>query len=266
MIAPRQIPEGDRNFRARVQQRNEASDTIDCLLAEIPRHVEIDAAHMAAATALLARAPEAWERARRILLCPPLSMSGRHQGWVRLPCRQRACPTCAQRRARRLALRATAVAIAFARPVAVLVTCPSRTAFDLSRSLDALHDGLLRLRRRRWFVRACVGGVLAVEAPPTSCGFRWALHAHGILGLAPSANAGEFDARAALEWRDIVGMPGAVFDVERLRGARSLMRYGFKVDGESSACPAPWAMPARMRAHLDSALRGRRLLVAWGAK
>ncbi len=89
----------------------------------------IDGDQIDAAVGLLARQPLARERARRIALCPP-PCGPREPYWSRA-CRLRACPRCADRRARSLATRMIEVASEFGHRAAALITCPSRTLHDL---------------------------------------------------------------------------------------------------------------------------------------
>jgi hypothetical protein len=253
----RLIPRDDRNISTTLP----AELRLDVLGAVDPSALDRD--QLDAALALLARSPLDLDRARRIALCPPLD-GPRDPVWRRA-CRLRACPRCAERRARRLARRMIERAIAYPNPRAVLVTCPSRTLLDLPTTLDALHRGLATLRRRRWFSRGVVRGVLALECPTTRDGHRWAVHCHGVVDVVPGvADDSAWLDRLGAEWSALVGTPGAKFELEASRSVASLSRYALKVGQAKTWSPGARDLPPARRAHLDSALRGRRLVVSWG--
>jgi hypothetical protein len=174
----------------------------------------------------------------------------------------RLCTYCQDRRASRHAAKLIGIASRFVSPTAVLITCPSSSLLDLPQALRAMHTGLGKLRRRRWFANRVRSAVLAFELPLTEDQHRWALHAHGVLDLAGPDAA--FYARCEAEWCHLVGIPGAVFAFERLRSLRSFIDYALKVGRASSWSPTLGELSPNRRAHLDQALRGRRMTVTWG--
>jgi len=149
----------------------------------------------------------------------------------------------------------------YTRPVAVLITCPSASLTDLPATLGAMRAGLVRLRRRVWWQAECSAGSMVIEVPLTRGGHRWHLHAHGVIDCAASA---EWSKHAAAEWPQIVGVPGAVLGVEPLRSVDALAGYAAKVGRGQSWSPDPGSLPSWVRAHLDRAIRGRRLWIEWG--
>jgi len=222
--------------------------------------LEFDERHVEVATALVLRGEHV--RARRVLLCPPIE--GGQYDMARKPCRLRACPTCSERRAWRLAGKLEQLASGYTHPVVLLVAAPSRSSSDLKLSVSELKLKLVTLRRRAWFASACPRGVIAVECPPTNGGYRWNVHAHGICDVAPDIRE-EFAARAQADWSELRGA-GAVFGLETLRNESGLAQYSFKVGGEKSWSPMPDTVTAAQWDELDHALRGARLLIAWGTK
>lgn len=233
------------------------------VLASIPPGARADAERIEDARALLRRDPAAWGRARAVVLCA--SGDARDPAaWWQVRCRLRCCRGCAEVHARELRDRVVARAAGYAAPVAVLVTCPSRSLTDLPAALGELRRGLATLRRRAWWARGCAAGALVIECPLTSDRHRWAVHAHGVLGAVDASP--EWRARAAREWRGVVGMPGAELSLEPLRDAGSIAGYAAKVGRDKSWSPDPRELEPWLRAHLDRAIRGRRLLVAWGRR
>jgi hypothetical protein len=259
MSLPRLISPLDRNISTSLPPGLEIEDLTGGL-----DPASIDPAQLDAARALLAREPLGIERAIRVALCPPLH--GQRDPIWRRACRiARACPRCAERRARGLAHRMIEQAIEYSEPRAVLVSCPSRTLLDLPDALRRMRSGIATLRRRRWFSAAVNAGVLAIETPLTRDGRRWALHAHGVVDVAPSSDVGGWRSQLASEWRELVGIPGAVFELEPLRSSAALAGYALKIGDTKSWSPGGRDLPPARRAHLDAALRGRRLIIAWGA-
>jgi hypothetical protein len=250
----RLLPNEDRNI----------STSLFGTILEGAEPATIDRDQLDAALALLNRQPLAIDRARRLLLCPPL-WGPREPPWARA-CRLRACPRCADRRARALTQRMLDHASGYGERRAVLVTCPSRTLLDLPETLQRMRRGVAKLRRRTWFAKTVVGGVLALEFPLTRDGRRWALHAHGILHLGVGTVEPEWLARLATQWAELAAAPGAIFKLEPLRSTRDLARYALKVGDTKSWSPGGRDLAPSRRVHLDQALRGRRLIVAWGAK
>jgi hypothetical protein len=149
----------------------------------------------------------------------------------------------------------------YAAPLAVLVTCPSKSLLDLPAALRMLQASLASFRRRRWFSLACRAGAIAIETPLTKDGRRWALHAHGVLDVPGDSPA--FRTRCAAEWRALTGIPGAVFDFETARSVPSLVGYSLKVGDAKSWAPSARELSPQLMAHLDAALGGRRLVLAW---
>jgi hypothetical protein len=277
-MTPDSLLPGDRNILAShaielsalgLAQKTEASR----LAQDLTRALEvivgrishpIDNSQIATARALLARSPCSLERAVRVLHCPPISvpMVGRHYGLPRYPCKQRCCSYCAERRARDLAAMLVWRGRHYRQPAAVLITCPSKTLFDLPAALGLLRGGIAALRRRRWFMTAFPAGCLAIETPVTADGHRWALHAHGVLELPVDSPA--LRARCEQAWRAAVGMPGALFSIEPVRDVRALLGYALKLGRDKSWAPLPGDLSPTLMAHLDTALRGRRLTIVWG--
>jgi hypothetical protein len=149
----------------------------------------------------------------------------------------------------------------YAAPLVVLVTCPSKSLLDLPAALRTLQSSLASLRRRRWFSSACRAGAIAVETPLTQDGRRWALHAHGVLDVCGDSPA--FRTRCAAEWRALTAIPGALFDFEAARSVPNLVGYALKVGNAKSWAPSARELSPQLMAHLDAALGGRRLVLAW---
>jgi hypothetical protein len=228
----------------------------------LDRLPDIEGPQFEAVRAVLARDPLAADRAWRLAACPPVS-TPLHPGSPvrRYPCRLRGCAYCAERRARQLSSKLAGRASSYAAPLAVLVTCPSKTLFDLDAALGTMQGALAALRRRRWFASAVPAGSLAIETPLTKDGHRWALHAHGVLSVAGDSAA--FRTRCAAEWRQLVGITGAVFDFEPVRDVTTFSRYALKVGQEKSWAPDARELSPKALAHLDGVLRGRRLVLSW---
>lgn len=253
--------------------RLHGSAALDHFIRQLPDRDELDPEQVRAAYALLGRSPHDLDRAKRVVVCP---LPGEHQQVVvgtayRVPCgASRACPRCADRRAWRLRATIVKAARACGDPVAVLVTCPSRKLLDLPMAIATMRRALGTLRRRAWFRRAVPRGVLVLETPLTADCERWAVHAHGVLDFAELPDLVQqaaVEARLVREWRDLTGVPGAVFDVEPVRSVAALAGYAVKLGrAEKSWCPPAEGLPPGRRAHLDRALRGKRLVVAWGRR
>jgi hypothetical protein len=273
--APRLIASHDRNNIAcdveslareqaseRSEERLRAASTLEAITDRI---ADIEAPQLEAVRSVLVRDPLAIDRAWRLASCPPTSSPLRAGSPVRrYPCRLRCCAYCAERRARRLARSMSERTSSYKAPLAVLVTCPSKTLHDLPAALQSLQTSLATLRRRRWFTTAVASGALAIETPLTKDGRRWALHAHGVLDV--PGDAPPFRARCAAEWQALTGIPGAVFDFEALRDGARLAAYALKVGDAKSWAPGPRELSPQRIAHLDSAIGGRRLVLAWGAR
>jgi hypothetical protein len=157
-------------------------------------------------------------------------------------------------------------AVSYADARAVLVTCPSKTLLDLPDALGCFRTGLRKIRRRRWFAACVRGGTLAIETPLTRDGRRWALHAHGVVDVTTDADDAAWKNRVASTWIDLTNIPGAVFEFEPLRSAPALIRYALKIGDTKSWAPGGHDLPDGRRIHLDRALRGRRLVITWGAR
>jgi hypothetical protein len=271
-LAPRRIPPPDRNKDAgaridgteTARQRPRLTELLfDEVVASLVRTarrwgIDPDPEHVEIAGRLVAAGQHA--RAMRIVCCPPLG------SWIGRPCRQRCCGTCMRRRAAALAETMAATIATYRSPLSLLITCPSASLLDLPIALARLHEGLGTMRRRISWRRGCIAGVIAIEAPPTRDGRRWALHGHGAVDLAalePEA-ASAWIAEHAAQWPQLVGTPGAVLDFEPLRSGRDLARYSFKIGESPSWAPSPDELSSHLLAHLDRALRGRRMLISWG--
>lgn len=258
MIAPDQSPATIETSRHVAPPLDYAEQVLGELLRGLPREAHVSPDRVEDARAMLRRDLGAWRRARRMLLCPALGVRDAAV-WQR-PCRLRACRACADRHSELLRDRMVARASGYASPVAVMVTCPSGGLTDLPEALRGFRAGLRVLRRRRWFGRVCVAGVLAIECPLTGDRHRWHVHGHGVIdvrGMTP-----EWWVRAEQEWRQQVGA-GGEFGVEPLRALRDLAGYAVKLGRGQSWSPDPGELPSWVRAHLDRAIRGRQLVVEW---
>lgn len=272
MNRPRLIEPHDRNYSTFIvpdlvhEQSKERSDErrrAETTLQDIEERVrDIEPHQLAACRSVLARDPLATGRAWRLATCPPDSIPLSLGSPVRrYPCRLRCCVYCAERRAKRLARGMNVRTAGYAAPLVVLVTCPSKSLLDLPAALRKLQCALASLRRRRWFSASCRAGAIVVETPLTQDGRRWALHAHGVLEVPGDSPA--FRTRCAAEWRALTGIPRAMFDFEAARSVPSLIAYALKVGDAKTWTPSARELSPQLMAHLDAALGGRRLVLAW---
>jgi hypothetical protein len=227
---------------------------------------ELDPEQYEAARTSLDASPEMLKRAFAISVCPPVERGTGYPHWAR-PCRfSRQCPACAERRGRELVRKTIDLAAAYEHPRALLATLPSASLFDLDLTRDRFRKAFAQLRRRSRWVSAVVGGVAVLEFPLTSNGKRWALHAHGVLGLVSETAADDaWLDWLAEQWAEIVEVPGTIFELEPLKSPRALMRYALKLGRQKSWSPGR-ELPSARRVHLDRALSGRRLVVEWGKR
>lgn len=245
--------------KERTDERSRAEATLGFIEERIR---DIEPHQLEACRSVFTRDPLATDRAWRLASCPPDSTPLSPGSPVRrYPCRLRCCAYCAERRARRLARGTTIRAASYAAPLAVLVTCPSKSLLDLPAALRALQTSLASLRRRRWFSASCRAGAIVIETPLTQDGRRWALHAHGILDAPGDSPA--FRTRCAAEWPALTGIPGAMLDFEAARNVSSLVAYALKIGDAKSGAPSARELSPQLMAHLDAALGGRRLVLAW---
>jgi hypothetical protein len=235
---------------------------LEAAVKRLPFDVEWHQLH--AARALLARDSRALERAMRLVWCPPASkrLHGRHLGTRRLPCKNRACVYCAERKAQRLSAMLAGRAARYRAPLVILIAAPSTSLLDLPSSLQRFRKAFATLRRRRWFATSLTSGALVLEAPLMLDRRRWNVHAHGVVD-AP-AGGPELRSRCAEQWAELVCVSDAVLAFEPLRDLKGLFRYGLKVGRSKSTAPDVGTLSPEQMAHLDVALRGRRLTITWG--
>jgi hypothetical protein len=199
----------------------------------------------------------------RILLCWP--GPGAQSDRLRHSCHlSRVCTYCTKRWAARTAERAVECASLFVCPIAVLITAPSTSLFDLAATIAGLKRFLNRLKRRKRFRQRCRAGILVFECPLTKDARRWNVHIHAILDLVPLDADADRDWRmwVEAEWAKLCGQPGARFSFEPLRDARQFVRYGLKVDGNPSYSDP--TLPPRLQVAMGTALYRKRLVTIWG--
>lgn len=196
----------------------------------------------------------------RLLRCFP--GPGAESKQLRYCCKQsRICTYCRKRWAWKTAESLVARVRRFTNPVAVLITAPSRSLFDLGDTLEQFKANVERLRRKRRFREECSGGVLVFECPLLKEGHRWNVHAHAILDV-PSreqASGRAFEAWLAAEWRNLGGVK---FEFQPLLSARLFIEYALKLDRPSSYSNP--LLSAQLQAGLERALYRKRRFKAWG--
>ena len=141
-------------------------------------------------------------------------------------------------------------------PRLVLVTCLSRSLDDLAPALGQLRQALALLRARRC-MKEVGGGVGAIEPRLADNEKRWTVHAH--IALDGTWN----DQEVACAWRSLTNGRGRFSRDKRagILAPRQLAAYVTKAD---SWCPRPGALSIPNLGELRSAIRGRRVVIAWG--
>lgn len=142
---------------------------------------------------------------------------------------------------------------------AMVFSAPSGTVWELPRSLDALGEGLVVLKRRRFFARCVLGGAGALHPKLDESGRAWSAHLHLALDVAPGA---ELDLeRVRGIWFQLTG--GEVHD-QPLRSAWGWCGYAMRAGRSKDYAPATGEMDLRRFALLLRGIHRRRLIVAWG--
>ncbi len=194
-------------------------------------------------------------RAQLVLLC-----SAKGTGFPMRTCKQRVCPTCSKN----IALRNSRMALARIERMKskrlYLVTICSHLLNDLAQAITAFKIAFRRLRDRTCFanVRAGVG---AVEPKLSDDQLRWVVHAHLVLDVDPA----QLDvSRVHIQWTKLLYSWSGKFSAQddpRVRSAHAIAKYITKAWDWS---PAPGAMELQRLGLLFNAVRGRRLVIAWG--
>lgn len=200
-------------------------------------------------------------------------------------CRKRWCPVCARQiSAKRVAKYAGAVA-RMQWPIFATLTRPNLRTLTLDH-IREMRRGFRRLRQRRWWSQAVVGGIASVEI--TNTGKGWHPHLHAILDakwlaktvppLRPheshrtkAAKCKQAATEVAAEWAHAMRLPVARVHVKRAYGARDIgpstgdnasiavevLKYSVKA-ADLIACPEPIGDLIRL-------LGAARLVSTWGS-
>jgi len=190
-------------------------------------------------------------RAKRVRECGAVS---------RRVCKLPYCPSCGARKAARNADLAIVAAARFERPIFATLTRPTEGPFRLAAGLDHYRDALLRWRRSNPVARVVRGGVGGLEPHLDRARSLWAVHAHLLLDVTASVDLDDLAERWGIATGDrglfLISAKGA--DVESLTDSA---RYATKA---RDWCPPPGALPLTALNALFRAMRGRRVLIAWG--
>jgi hypothetical protein len=149
----------------------------------------------------------------------------------------------------------------FGRPIFVTLTLPTEGPFRLSTGLDDYREALLRWRRSNPVARVVKGGVGGLEPHFARSKALWAVHAHLLLDVTPSVDLDDLGERWGIATADrglFLIPPNRGADVESLADSA---RYATKA---RDWCPTPGALPLTALDALFRAMRGRRVLIAWG--
>ncbi len=194
-------------------------------------------------------------RAKLVLLC-----SAAGTGFPLRTCKQRACPTCSQNVAIRNSRKALNRIEQMTFKTLVLITVCSRSLLDLGSTITLFKQALSRLRERVCFsnVRAGVGGL---EPKLSDDKTFWEVHAHLVLDVDPAL----LDvARVHANWTRLINDRHGKFCAEAnpcVRSPRAIAIYMTKTWDWS---PPPGTMDSPRLGLLFRAMRGRRLVIAWG--
>jgi hypothetical protein len=176
-------------------------------------------------------------------------------------CKQRSCPSCAARIARRNAERAAAIITTMANPIFTLMEIRSKGYSDLAATIREFRECLAAIRRRACFsgVRAGVG---AVETKLTADQTCWLVHAH------PTLDVEHIDVQSvAAAWKELTAGRGkfGLHEDPHLTGVK-ILKAAIYATKQNSWCPEPGEMPPHLLALLINAIRGKRLWIEWGTK
>jgi len=186
-------------------------------------------------------------------------------------CRQRLCPRCSERTARRRRKGAAFRIRAMAHPVFFTLAVPIAVgdAVKLAEAIRKFRLDIFRVRRNVCFapIRRAEG---SIELRLSDDGRRWLVHAH----LALDAPRGWNWRAAARRWTELTrpptttggSLPGRMLPHPRwpVIESRSVWPVAKYVTKSTGWCPAPGSLPLARLDEWRQAIRSVRLPVSWG--